>query len=102
MMSRVLTTAQLKEENFKLMPWQLSACLDLVLQGVLSSQFVNDYSYNSDDHRSHKMIVAVLALLTVPKSIQVFAIIEIMFIMYYGNLDAAIFLNSTTWPAPNT
>ncbi|KAJ6619269.1 hypothetical protein B0H10DRAFT_2163983 [Mycena sp. CBHHK59/15] len=75
----------------------MGSCLDLLLQGVLSSQFVNYFTWYSDDMRSLRLVVAVLALLTVLKSIQVFAIIWVMFIASFGDFQEAISLNFTTW-----
>ncbi|KAF8126681.1 hypothetical protein K438DRAFT_1995542 [Mycena galopus ATCC 62051] len=96
-MSSTLTSLQVQEVNFALGPWLIGSCLDLLLQGVLCCQFNNYWSYYRDDKRSLRIVVAVLALLTVLKSIQAFAIIWITFIRYFGDVDGAIFLNYTAW-----
>ncbi|KAJ7683953.1 hypothetical protein B0H14DRAFT_2654568 [Mycena olivaceomarginata] len=102
-MSHVLTTAQLKEVNFKLRPWlhSKSTAAKRVSGFGPTRRAVEPVCQRLQLLRRRpqitQIIVAVLALLTVPKSIQAFAVIEIMFIMYYGNLDAAIFPSYTTW-----
>ncbi|KAF7360168.1 hypothetical protein MVEN_00745300 [Mycena venus] len=96
-MSGLLTGEAKHQANFLLGPWLIGGCIDLVLQGVLSSQFVNYYSYYSDDKGSLKIIVAILALLTVLKSIHAFAVLWINFIVYFGALQEAILLSYTTW-----
>ncbi|KAJ7449127.1 hypothetical protein B0H11DRAFT_2241515 [Mycena galericulata] len=93
----LLTGEQKREANFLLGPWLIGSCVDILLQGVLSSQFVNYYTWYSDDKVVFRVIVAILALLTTLKSIQAFAIIWIQFIVYFGDLEGAIFLNYTTW-----
>ncbi|KAJ7185819.1 hypothetical protein C8R46DRAFT_387030 [Mycena filopes] len=92
-----LTGIELHQANFLLGPWLIGSCLDLLLQGVLCSQFVNYYSYYGDDKGPLRIIVAVLALLTVLKSVQAFVIIWIQFIPFFGDLQGAILLNYTTW-----
>ncbi|KAJ6571184.1 hypothetical protein B0H19DRAFT_658011 [Mycena capillaripes] len=96
-MSTVLTPEQVQAVNFNLGPWLIGSCLDLILQGVLSSQFVNYYTWYSDDKSSLRIIVGILILLTMLKSIQAFAVIWIMFIPYFGDVQGAILLNYTTW-----
>ncbi|KAJ7734546.1 hypothetical protein DFH07DRAFT_988865 [Mycena maculata] len=96
-MSGLLTGEDKREANFLLGPWLIGSCLDLILQGVLSSQFVNYYTWYGDDKSSLRFVVGFLALLTTLKSIQAFAIIWIQFIVYFGDLQGAILLNYTTW-----
>ncbi|KAJ7468101.1 hypothetical protein FB451DRAFT_388886 [Mycena latifolia] len=97
MSSVALTSEERHQVNFILGPWLIGTCLDLLLQGVLSSQFVNYYNYYSDDKISLRIVVAFLALLTTLKSIQSFALIWIQSIVYFGDLQGAILLNYTTW-----
>ncbi|KAJ6587454.1 hypothetical protein DFH09DRAFT_1307683 [Mycena vulgaris] len=96
-MSGVLTSDEIHLVNFQLGPWLIGSCLDLVLQGTLSGQFVNYFTYYSDDKPSLRITVAVLALLTLLKSMQSFAIIWIQSIVFFGDLQGAILLNYTTW-----
>ncbi|KAJ6542401.1 hypothetical protein B0H10DRAFT_1854675 [Mycena sp. CBHHK59/15] len=95
--SGLLTGEERGEANFLLGLWLIGSCLDLLLQGVLSSQFVNYYSWYHDDKPGLRVVVAILVLLTVLKSIQAFAIVWIQFIVYFGDLQGAILLNYTTW-----
>ncbi|KAJ7032022.1 hypothetical protein C8F04DRAFT_1360134 [Mycena alexandri] len=97
----VLTGDEIHQANFLLGPWLIGSCLDLILQGVISSQFVNYYTHYGDDKGPLRIIVAILALLTLLKSIQAFAIIWIQFITYFGDLQGAILLNYTTWQSGN-
>ncbi|KAJ7185823.1 hypothetical protein C8R46DRAFT_1288965 [Mycena filopes] len=93
----VLTPDELHQANFLLGPWLIGSCADLLLQGVLCSQFVNYFSYYDDDKPHLRWAVAGLALLTILKSIQAFTIIWIQFIPFFGDLQGAILLNYTTW-----
>ncbi|KAJ7912128.1 hypothetical protein B0H13DRAFT_2327722 [Mycena leptocephala] len=90
-MSVVLTNTQRAEVNFELGPWLIGSCLDLILQG-----FVNYYTWYEDDNRGLKIVVGILALLTILKSIQA-AIIWIIFISHWGDLQGTILLNYVTW-----
>ncbi|KAJ7663422.1 hypothetical protein DFH06DRAFT_1324881 [Mycena polygramma] len=92
----VLTPEQVQQVNFNLGPWLVGSCLDLLLQGVLLSQFMNYYTWCTDE-RGLRIAVAGLAVLTILKSIQSFAVIWIMFIPHFGDLHGAILLNYTTW-----
>ncbi|KAJ6475141.1 hypothetical protein C8R47DRAFT_1293753 [Mycena vitilis] len=109
-----LTPEQVQQVNFNLGPWVsdfstdrplimtlsalqlIGSCLDLLLQGVLLSQFVNYYTWYTDE-RGLRIAVAGLAVLTILKSVQSFAVKWIMFIPYFGDLHGAILLNYTTW-----
>ncbi|KAJ6616726.1 hypothetical protein B0H10DRAFT_2219219 [Mycena sp. CBHHK59/15] len=95
--SGLLTGEERREANFLLGPWLIGSCLDLLLQGVLSSQFVNYYSLYHDDKPGLRVVVTILVFVTVLKSIQAFAIVWIQFIVYFGDLQGAILLNYTTW-----
>ncbi|KAJ6616727.1 hypothetical protein B0H10DRAFT_1798878, partial [Mycena sp. CBHHK59/15] len=75
----------------------IGVCLALLLQGVLSSQFVNYFTWYHDDKSGLRIVVGILALLSVLKSIQAFVVVWIQFIVYFGDLKGAILLNSTAW-----
>ncbi|KAJ7099998.1 hypothetical protein B0H15DRAFT_770813 [Mycena belliarum] len=96
-MSDAITAEQRHQINFLIGPWLIGTCLELLLQGILCSQFSNYYSYYSDDHTGIRVAVGVLALITVLKSIQSFALIWIQNIVFFGDLQGAILLNYTTW-----
>ncbi|KAJ7887047.1 hypothetical protein B0H14DRAFT_3082110 [Mycena olivaceomarginata] len=70
----------------------------MILQGVLSSQFVNYFTWYNNE-KPLKIIVGVLAILTLLKSIQAFVRSWIMFIVHFGDLNGAILLNYVTWVA---
>ncbi|KAJ7109608.1 hypothetical protein C8R43DRAFT_1139570 [Mycena crocata] len=91
------TSEERHQANFLLGPWLVGSCLDLILQGVLFSQFVNYYTWYGDDKGRLRILVAILFVLTTLKSIQAFAIIWIQFIPFFGDLQGAILLNYTTW-----
>ncbi|KAJ7025800.1 hypothetical protein C8F04DRAFT_126642 [Mycena alexandri] len=95
--SGLLTGEDKREAIYWLGPWLVGGCLDLFLQGVLMTQFVNYFSFYNDDKMVLRIIVMVLFLLTVLKSIHAFAIIWIQSIVYFGDLQGAILLNYTTW-----
>ncbi|KAJ7184738.1 hypothetical protein C8R46DRAFT_1208914 [Mycena filopes] len=82
---------------FWLGPWLVGGCLDLFLQGILMSQFVNYFTYYKDDKAGLRIVVCGLVLLTVLKSIHAFVIIWIQSIPFFGDLQGAILLNYTTW-----
>ncbi|KAJ7060974.1 hypothetical protein C8F01DRAFT_178234 [Mycena amicta] len=92
-----LTGEELHQANFLLGPWLIGTCLDILLQGVLSCQFVNYFGWYGDDMPTLRIVVGGLVLLTVLKSIQSFALIWIQLITYFGDLNGAIFLNYSTW-----
>ncbi|KAF7326064.1 hypothetical protein MKEN_00457700 [Mycena kentingensis (nom. inval.)] len=92
-----LTGLELRQANLLLGPWLIGTCLDLLLQGVLSCQFVNYFTWYRDDMPTLRLTVVGLVLLTVLKSIQSFALSWIQFIPYFGDLEGAILLSYTTW-----
>ncbi|KAJ7735810.1 hypothetical protein B0H16DRAFT_1731233 [Mycena metata] len=96
-----LTGDEVHEANFLLGPWLIGSCIDLLLQGVICSQVVNYYTYYGDDKGHLRIVVAILALLTVLKSIQAFAIIWIQFITYFGDLQAANQPHTRRWQSGN-
>ncbi|KAJ7599185.1 hypothetical protein C8J56DRAFT_881678 [Mycena floridula] len=82
---------------FLLGPWLIGSYLEILLMGVLCCQFAHYYSWYSDDRVTLKLLVVGLAVLSVLKSIQSFALIWIMLILTFGDLPNAINLNYTTW-----
>ncbi|KAJ6459178.1 hypothetical protein C8R47DRAFT_1162302 [Mycena vitilis] len=83
--------------NFRLGPWIIGCCLDLVLQGALFTQFANYFAWYPDDKGIQKAIVAGLFVMTTLKSIQSFVIIWNHAILFFGDLRGAILLNFTAW-----
>ncbi|KAJ7665959.1 hypothetical protein DFH06DRAFT_1323120 [Mycena polygramma] len=96
-MSALLTSEEIRQVNFLLGPWLIGSCIDLLLQGILLSQFVNYFSYYADDKRILKIAVSILCVLTILKSIQAFSVIWIIFIDYFGDVQGGILLNYITW-----
>ncbi|KAJ7106614.1 hypothetical protein C8R44DRAFT_885890 [Mycena epipterygia] len=78
-------------------PWLIGGAQDLVLQGVLSCQFANYYSWYGDDKRVFKIIVGVLTVGTWLKSIQTFAVIWIKFVVHFNDFEGAMLLSFTAW-----
>ncbi|KAK0497876.1 hypothetical protein EDD18DRAFT_1104382 [Armillaria luteobubalina] len=88
-------------------PWLVGLCIDLLLQGVLTSQFSNYYSWygNTDGYR-FTISVAVLAVITILKSIQVCtnlqnhftsAIVWVQQIVYFNDFDSAAGMRNNAW-----
>ncbi|KAJ6610471.1 hypothetical protein B0H10DRAFT_2166054 [Mycena sp. CBHHK59/15] len=92
-----LDATQKHEAIFLLGPWLVGSCIDIFLQGVLSCQIFNYYSWYKEDKKPIQLYVGGLALLSVLKSAQAFAIIWIQSIIFIGDIDGAINLNYTTW-----
>ncbi|KAJ7596188.1 hypothetical protein C8J56DRAFT_775207 [Mycena floridula] len=77
---------------------QLIGCYsEVFLTGILCCQFVHYMQWYKDDIIRIKLIVFGLGLLSLLKSIQSFALIWIMLILTFTDLDGAILLNYTTW-----
>ncbi|KAJ7506128.1 hypothetical protein B0H11DRAFT_2153906 [Mycena galericulata] len=96
-MSARLTSEDLRLCMAWLGPWLVGGCIDLILQGILSCQFVNYFTWYSDDKITLRVIVSILVLLTVLESIHAFAVVWIQSIVYFGDLQGAILLNYTAW-----
>ncbi|KAF7342562.1 hypothetical protein MSAN_02012600 [Mycena sanguinolenta] len=92
-----LTGADLRLSMLWLGPWLVGGCLDLFLQGILSAQFVSYFSFYKDDKTALRIVVMILAVMSVLKSIHSFAVVWIQSIVYFGDLQGAILLNYTTW-----
>ncbi|KAJ7617917.1 hypothetical protein FB45DRAFT_216177 [Roridomyces roridus] len=96
------TSARLTGEALRLCmqwlgPWLVGACVDLFLQGILSCQFVNYFTWYRDDKVGLRIFVAVLVGITILESIHAFAIAWIQSIVYFGDLDGAINAIYTAW-----
>ncbi|KAJ7704283.1 hypothetical protein B0H17DRAFT_1039134 [Mycena rosella] len=85
------------EAIFLLGPWLAGSCIDIFLQGVLTCQIFNYYSWYHEDKLILHVYVGGLAILSVLKSVQAFAIIWIQSILFIGDIDGAILLNYTSW-----
>jgi len=82
---------------FQLGPWLIGVCVDLLLQGIVSTQIANYFGWYRQDKRVFQMVVAFLGLLTLLKSAESFAIIWIQLMAHYGDLEGALRLNTTAW-----
>ncbi|KAJ7021799.1 hypothetical protein C8F04DRAFT_1313308 [Mycena alexandri] len=78
-------------------PWLIGFGLDIFLQGILTSQFFNYYSWYKDDHQPLQIIVAILAIGTYLKSCQAFAVVWNIFIVRYGDFEGGFRLSFTAW-----
>ncbi|KAJ7503780.1 hypothetical protein B0H11DRAFT_2355580 [Mycena galericulata] len=96
-MSARLTGEDLRLCMAWLGPWLVGGCIDLLLQGILSCQFVNYFTWYGDDKITLRVVVSILVLLTVLESIHAFAVVWIQSIVYFGDLQGAILLNYTAW-----
>ncbi|KAK0213625.1 hypothetical protein IW262DRAFT_1410535 [Armillaria fumosa] len=93
-----MTDEEHQEALFFLGPWLVGLCLDLFLQGIVSSQFSNYYSwYGKTDGIGLKVAVGVLAIATSLKSIQCFAIVWIQLIDNFLDLQTAVNMRFVTW-----
>ncbi|KAJ7093993.1 hypothetical protein B0H15DRAFT_799026 [Mycena belliarum] len=82
---------------FLLGPWLVGGCVDIFLQGVLTCQLFNYFSWYREDVRLLRIYVAGLAVLSIAKTAQAFAIIWIQSILFINDVDGAVLLNYTTW-----
>nr|GAT45987.1 predicted protein [Mycena chlorophos] len=83
-------------------PWLIGGCLDLFLQGVLCTQMLNYFTWYKEDKLVIRLYVTGLAIASVLKSAQSFAVIWIQSILFINNLPGAILLNYTSpWFAGN-
>ncbi|KAJ7747146.1 hypothetical protein DFH07DRAFT_983216 [Mycena maculata] len=83
--------------KFFLGSWLIGSCLELVLMGVLSCQFVNYYNWYPDDRRGLQSAVAILCLLNVLKSAECFASLWIFLINHFGDIQYDLQLSATGW-----
>ncbi|KAF7354085.1 hypothetical protein MVEN_01095900 [Mycena venus] len=97
-MSGLLSGPQEHQVHFLLGPWLIGSCIDLLLQGVLCSQFVTYFTCYPVDHRRLKIVVAILALLTVLKSVQAFPTHFLSNrLQFFGDIQGALLLSYTSW-----
>ncbi|KAK0448921.1 uncharacterized protein EV420DRAFT_1275471 [Desarmillaria tabescens] len=87
---------------YSLGPWLVGMCLDLFLQGILTSQFFNYYAwYGKSDTWKFTTAVGVLAVMTTLKTIQLTthgsAIVWIQDIVYFNDLDSALQMRFYVW-----
>ncbi|KAF7323756.1 hypothetical protein MKEN_00596600 [Mycena kentingensis (nom. inval.)] len=84
-------TASYSDVALLLGPYVRSSLLRIVLtlNGVLSCQFVNYYSWYRDDKLHLRVIVTGLVVITWLKSIQAFATLWIEFVVYFGDIVGA-------------
>ncbi|KAK0478876.1 hypothetical protein IW261DRAFT_1593960 [Armillaria novae-zelandiae] len=87
---------------FTLGPWLVGMSLDLFIQGILTAQFSNYFSwYGNKDSLCMRIAVGVLALLTTLKSVQALwvnsSIVWIQEITYYSNIQGVLALPYTAW-----
>ncbi|KAJ7346411.1 hypothetical protein DFH08DRAFT_810241 [Mycena albidolilacea] len=78
-------------------PWLIGSCLELVLMGVLSCQFVNYYNWYPGDGRGLRATVAMLCLLNLLKSAECFASLWIFLINHFGDILYDLQLSATGW-----
>ncbi|KAK7052149.1 hypothetical protein R3P38DRAFT_2762570 [Favolaschia claudopus] len=97
MSSGRLTGEDLRLCMFWLGPWLVGGFLDIFLQGILMTQFVNYFTWYQDDNLTLRLMVCGLVVISILKSVHSFAIVWIQNIMFFGDLDGAILLNYTTW-----
>ncbi|KAJ7018445.1 hypothetical protein C8F04DRAFT_1356286 [Mycena alexandri] len=83
--------------KFFLGPWLIGSCLELILMGVLSCQFVNYYNWYPNDGRGLPIAVAILCLLNVLKSAECFASLWIFLINHFGDIQYDLQLSVTGW-----
>ncbi|KAK0215833.1 hypothetical protein EDD85DRAFT_442405 [Armillaria nabsnona] len=76
--------------GFLLGPWLVGLCADLYLQGILSVQMLNYFSwYGKNDRVTARASVGFLALITTLKSIQSFAIVWVGLIENFADIQSA-------------
>ncbi|KAK0463010.1 uncharacterized protein EV420DRAFT_1149802 [Desarmillaria tabescens] len=73
-------------------------CIDLFLQGILTSQFFNYYSwYGRTDGPVFTIPVGILSIMTTLKSIQAFAIVWVQQIQYFNDVTSALQMRFVVW-----
>ncbi|KAK6980923.1 hypothetical protein R3P38DRAFT_2579394 [Favolaschia claudopus] len=83
--------------KFILGPWLVGTSLELVLMGVLATQFVNYFLWYPDDKISLRVAVVGLAVLNLLKSMLSFSDVWILLIENFGNLEANLASSVTAW-----
>ncbi|KAG7450026.1 uncharacterized protein BT62DRAFT_886931 [Guyanagaster necrorhizus] len=87
---------------YTLGPWLVGMCLDIFLQGILTSQFFNYYAwYGKSDTWKFTVGVGALAVMTSLKTIQAdhhgSAIVWMQDIVYFNDLDSALQMMFFVW-----
>ncbi|KAK0212156.1 hypothetical protein DFS33DRAFT_1279558 [Desarmillaria ectypa] len=83
---------------YSLGPWLVGMCLDLFLQGILTSQFFNYYAwYGKSDTWKFTIGVGALAVMTTLKTTQAFAIVWVQDIVYFNDLNSALQTSFVVW-----
>ncbi|KAJ6506954.1 hypothetical protein C8R45DRAFT_894390 [Mycena sanguinolenta] len=83
--------------KFFLGPWLIGSCIELVLMGVLSCQFLNYYNWYPEDGRGLRLAVAILCILNLLKSGECFASLWIFLIDHFGDIQYDLGLSTTGW-----
>ncbi|KAK0222737.1 hypothetical protein EDD85DRAFT_253725 [Armillaria nabsnona] len=99
---RLLVTQQAHTDQeavmYSLGPWLVGMCLDLFLQGILTSQFFNYYAwYGKSDTWKFTTGVGALAVMTTLKTIQAFTIVWVQDIVYFNDLNSALQMRFSVW-----
>ncbi|KAJ7126316.1 hypothetical protein C8R44DRAFT_781582 [Mycena epipterygia] len=76
--------------EYLLGPWFIGLCIDLVLQGILSAQFIKYFGSYRCDRVPLKVLVGILAVLTYLKSIQTFIVLWDKLIRHFGDVEGAV------------
>ncbi|KAF8071610.1 hypothetical protein FPV67DRAFT_884124 [Lyophyllum atratum] len=92
-----MTHEEREHAIFLLGPWLVGTLLDIFLQGALCSQFISYFTWHHNDGIGTRLAVVGLALMTTLKAIHSIALVWIMFILHFKDLDGAILLNYTVW-----
>ncbi|KAJ7057096.1 hypothetical protein C8F01DRAFT_1153405 [Mycena amicta] len=83
-------------------PWLIGSSLDFFLTGIICCQILNYFTWYNEDKMVLRVYVGGLAIASVLKSAQSFAIIWIQSILHINDLNGAILLNYTSpWFAGN-
>ncbi|KAK0493208.1 hypothetical protein EDD18DRAFT_1040886, partial [Armillaria luteobubalina] len=88
---------------YSLGPWLVGMCLDLFLQGILTSQFFNYYAwYGKSDTWKFTTGVGALVVMTTLKTIQVSdhhysTIVWVQDIVYFDDLNSALQMRFSVW-----
>ncbi|KAJ6460815.1 hypothetical protein C8R47DRAFT_117440 [Mycena vitilis] len=73
--------------EYTLGPWLIGTCIELVLQGIISTQFVKYFGRFRDDPLGLKLAVVALALMTYTLSILMFMLLWDEFAVNFGTLQ---------------
>ncbi|KAJ7122314.1 hypothetical protein C8R44DRAFT_553002, partial [Mycena epipterygia] len=71
-------------------PWLIGTSVDLLFQGILSTQFVKYFGVFRSDPIALKVFVGFVAVLTYLRSIQAFAMVWFQLITHFGNMTSSI------------